>query len=244
MEIPALKGIIKRRILVNYRADPATVQSKLPAPFRPKLHNGHAIIGVCLIRLEEMRPTSFPLPLGVSSENAAHRFAVLWDDANGQTREGVFIPRRDTGSALNQIIGDRLFPIEHHRATFDIKETETDIDFAMHSDDGNVNIRVVGKVAPELPPTSCFASLAEASAFFETGCLGYSVRCNSPHLDGLLLKPAAWHVEALAVTEAHSSHYSDETQFPPNTVTFDHALLMRNIPHEWHTVPEPTALVQ
>ncbi|MES2463936.1 MAG: hypothetical protein V4671_25480, partial [Armatimonadota bacterium] len=101
MNIPVLKGTIGRRILVNFRADPDVVQAKLPVPFRPKLHKGEAIVGVCLIRLENIRPASCSLPIGFSSENAAHRIAVLWDDNEGKTQEGVFIPRRDTGSLLN-----------------------------------------------------------------------------------------------------------------------------------------------
>jgi hypothetical protein len=70
----------------------------LPAPFRPKLHRGYAIAGICLIRLERIRPVVFPSFCGISSENAAHRMAVLWDEPSGGSREGVFIPRRDTDS--------------------------------------------------------------------------------------------------------------------------------------------------
>src|ERR1700749_2901214 len=98
MRIPVLKGTIKRRLLVNFRVDPAVIQKLLPRPFRPKLQRGHAIAGICLIRLEHIRPAGVPEMLGLSSENAAHRVAVEWTDAAGVAREGVFIPRRDTGS--------------------------------------------------------------------------------------------------------------------------------------------------
>src|SRR6187397_1241068 len=98
MRIPVLKGTIKRRLLVNFRADPKAIQQILPSPFRPKLHRGHAIAGICLIRLEDIRPAGLPAIAGLSSENAAHRIAVEWTDSTGTPREGVFIPRRDTGS--------------------------------------------------------------------------------------------------------------------------------------------------
>src|SRR5258708_17977515 len=101
MRIPVIKGIIKRRLLVNFRADPAVVQRILPQPFRPKLHRGHALVGICLIRMEQIRPAGLPAALGLSSENAAHRIAVEWTDAAALQREGAFIPRRDTGSSLN-----------------------------------------------------------------------------------------------------------------------------------------------
>src|SRR5215212_6301142 len=120
MRLPIIKGTIKRRLLINYRADAAVVQRILPHPFRPKLHRGYALVGICLIRLEGIRPAGFPAAIGLSSENAAHRIAVEWTDEAGVEREGVFIPRRDTGSMITRLAGGRLFPGEQHRARFSI----------------------------------------------------------------------------------------------------------------------------
>jgi hypothetical protein len=102
MKIPVIAGLIKRRLLVNFRAKPEVVQRILPQPFRPKLHHEYSLVGICLIRLEQIRPAGLPGLLGLSSENAAHRIAVEWTDAAGIQREGVYIPRRDTGSFLNR----------------------------------------------------------------------------------------------------------------------------------------------
>src|SRR4051812_12690190 len=109
MRIPVIRGVIDRRILVNYRVAPQVLAKFLPVPFRPKLIQGVGMAGVCLIRLKHIRPRSFPLPLGLSSENAAHRIAVEWEG-----REGVYIPRRDTSSRINAAVGGRLFPGVHH----------------------------------------------------------------------------------------------------------------------------------
>lgn len=237
MEIPALKGIIARRILLNYRCEAETLQKLLPPPFRPKLHADYAIAGVCLIRLEKIRPAIWPLPCGLSSENAAHRIAVLWNDATGQTCEGVFIPRRDTGAKLTQWTGGKLFPGEHHGAAFQVKETTDTLSLRMQSHDGRMQVRVAGTIGAAWPQTSCFASLDEASAFFESGSLGYSVRRDSPDLDGLTLQTQQWHVENLAISEAFSSFFADGSRFPVGTAQFDHALLMRGIAHEWHAAP-------
>src|SRR5437868_10649871 len=114
MRLPKIQGVIRRRILVNYRVDPDVIQRLLPERFKPKLHAGSAVAGICLIRLEQIRPRTMPAILGISSENAAHRIAVTWTDDSGAVREGVFIPRRDTGSRLNHLLGGRLFPDEHH----------------------------------------------------------------------------------------------------------------------------------
>lgn len=80
MKLPTIQGVIRRRILANFRIDPQVMQHQLPSRFRPKVHNGFAVAGVCLIRLEHIRPKPMPDIIGLSSENAAHRVAVLWED--------------------------------------------------------------------------------------------------------------------------------------------------------------------
>jgi hypothetical protein len=234
MRIPIIKGKIKRRLLVNFRADPRIVQRILPPPFRPKLHQGRSLVGICLIRLEQIRPAGLPGALGLSSENAAHRIAVEWKDARDIQHEGVFIPRRDTGSFLNRVAGGRVFPGEHHAARFSVTDIDGHIDFSMQSRDDAVAVRVVGDDADSLPASSCFSSLVEASAFFEGGSLGYSVTRDADRLDGLLLRTLDWQIRALAVSEVHSSFFEDRQRFPEGSIEFDHALVMRDILHEWH----------
>jgi len=234
MRIPVIKGTIKRRLLVNFRADPKVVQSLLPQPFRPKLHGGHSLVGICLIRLEKIRPAGVPGPLGLSSENAAHRIAVEWTEATGIPREGVFIPRRDTSSFLNRVAGGRVFPGEHHPAKFSVLDIGDHIDLSMKSADGSVTVRVVGDETDSLPGSSCFSSLGDASAFFEGGSLGYSVTRDGNRLDGLLLRTVDWRIRALSIKEVHSSFFADRERFPQGSIEFDHALIMRDILHEWH----------
>jgi hypothetical protein len=190
-------------------------------------------VGICLIRLEQIRPAGLPGLLGLSSENAAHRIAVEWTDADGIQREGVFIPRRDTGSFLNRVAGGRIFPGEHHSARFSVLDSDGHIDFSMESDDGSIAVKVVGEDADALPSSSCFSSLVEASAFFEGGSLGYSVTRDGARLDGLLLRTMDWRIRALSVTSVHSSYFANRQRFPEGSVTFDHALVMRDILHEW-----------
>lgn len=91
MYIPTLEGTIDRRLLVNYRVDPAMLQELLPTPFRPKLVHGMGVAGICLIRLKHLRPRGLPTMIGFSSENAAHRIAVEWDE-QGVMREVCLCP--------------------------------------------------------------------------------------------------------------------------------------------------------
>jgi len=300
MRIPAIRGVIDRRILVNFRIDPDAMRRSLPDPFRPKLVGGRAIGGICLIRLKHIRPALLPLPVGLSSENGAHRIAVEWDDA-GCTREGVYIPRRDTNSRLNYAAGGRLFPGVHHLARFTVRENDDHYFVEMIGDehsrvsatgpldsrlrgndadgfrgndadaltgqrqdgeehscvltddrldcrlrgndddhtrvrvDGHTHVRVDGRVTTDWPAGSVFASLDEASAFFEAGALGYSATRTPGTFDGLELACDSWHCDALAVDDVYSSWFQDESRFPRGTVEFDCALLMRGIHHEWHS---------
>jgi hypothetical protein len=106
----------------------------------------------------------------------------------------------------------------------------------MQSDDRAVAVAVRGRPGGALPASSCFASLAEASAFFEGGSVGYSVTRSPTRLDGIELRTHGWSMEALQVDEVHSSWFADTTRFPRGSVEFDCALLMRNLGHEWHGV--------
>ena len=135
---------------MNFRADPVIVQRILPSPFRPKLHHGFSVVGICLIRLEGIRPAACPAAIGLSSENAAHRIAVEWTDPRGIEHEGVFIPRRDTGSVINRLTGGRIFPGEHYPARFSVIDDGHRIELSMRSRDGAVSVRVVGHEAKSL----------------------------------------------------------------------------------------------
>jgi len=48
-----------------------------------------------------------------------------------------------------------------------------------------------------------------------------------------------WCVESLDVQAIVVGYFDDAARFPPGSVTFDSALLMRNIPHQWYPVPPP-----
>jgi hypothetical protein len=199
------------------------------------------VAGICLIRLEQLRPRGCPAMLGVASDNAAHRIAVTWRDERGIEREGVYIPRRDTGALLNAVAGGRLFPGEPHYARFRIHEDLSGIDLKMETDDGGADVWLRAQSATRLPSSSCFGSLEEASAFFAGGSVGYSATRDGKRLDGLLLRTHAWHVEPLDVTWVVSSYYADRARFPAGSVEYDCTLVMRDLPHEWEPWPAPCA---
>ncbi len=231
MKIPTIQGLIDRRVLVNFSVDPGIIEKIIPQPFRPKIYKGKAIVGICLIRLKHIRPKGLPNFIGISSENGAHRIAVEWLE-NGENREGVFIPRRDTSSYLNSLAGGRIFPGRHYHAKFDVKESNGHFHIAFKSSDGTT-ISFDGNKTDKLNSNSIFETLDEASKFFETGDLGYSP--GNGKYDGLLLKTFNWEVEPLNVMAVQSSFFENENIFPKGSVKFDNALLMTQIKHEWHS---------
>lgn len=234
MKIPTITGIIDRRILVNFTAEPEVAMAMIPAPFSPKLVNGKAVVGICLIRLKDVRPKGFPAFIGVGSENGAHRVAVQWTE-DGELKEGVYIPRRDTSSRFKALVGGRLFPGRHYRAHFDVDEHDDNYNVAFTSSDDTV-VSINAKVAQDFPAGSIFNDLPTASAFFKTGSSGYSP--NGSKYDGLFLKAYRWEVQPLDVLNVQSSFFENEAMFLKGSVKFDNALLMTNIAHDWSSLPD------
>ena len=160
-----------------------------------------------------------------------------WEE-HGVYREGVYIPRRDTSSQFNIVVGGKLFPSIHYHATFQIAEGDGAFSVRMVSDDGETSVAIEACLASDLPEGSIFTSLEEASAFFEHGLMGYSESRKAGELDSLELQCNTWKVEPLQVISAQSSFFDDPQQFPAGSAQLDCALLMRAIRHEWH-VHEP-----
>ena len=234
MQLPFIQGVIDRRILVNFRVDGDVLAKLLPRPFRPKLVDGRGMAGVCLIRLKQIRPKYVPSWFGLTSENAAHRIAVEWDEGNHR-HEGVYVPRRDTSSRLNTCFGGFVFPGEQNQARFQVHELNDCYEITIESDDGQTQLKVAGHAAKTLPDNSVFRSLEQASDFFERGAVGYSRTSKPGEFDGLELRSQKWKVSPLAIERVNSSYFNDSTLFPAGSVELDCGLVMRNIDHEWHS---------
>ncbi|MFJ4626969.1 DUF2071 domain-containing protein [Streptomyces sp. NPDC088847] len=240
MRQPHLSSVVERRLLVNYRVAPDVAARLLPEPLRPELVHGHAVAGICLLRLGSVRPTWAPKVFGLRSENAAHRIAVEWDGPDG-VETGVYITRRDSASRLNVWAGGRVFPGEHGRAGFKVHETPGRSSVAFATRDGDTQVDVTVELSDELRGSELFADLAEASRFFQRGAKGYSPTRSGSHLDGMELHTDAWHVEAGRVRSAASSFFDDPDRFPPGSATLDCALVMRNVPANWRPLPTMAA---
>lgn len=228
MRLNTLKGTIIRRVLVNYRVDPEVAKAQLPDPFTPRLVDGHAIAGVCLIELK-VRPRWAPKPFAVHSFNAAHRFAVVLPEGS----DAVYVPRRDTTSRLGAVAADLLFPSGQHLAVGVVEDRGRRLHLDLSSIDASVQVSVTGSTVAALPSDSVFGTLEAASAFFENDSLGYSAGDEPGRLDAIELATETWSVVPFSVDQVESSYFDDPTRFPPDSITFDNALLMRDIEHTW-----------
>jgi hypothetical protein len=233
MRIPTLTGTIDRRILINYQAEKEVIEKFLPATFKPKLVKGKAIVGICLIRLKNVRPKGVPFNIGISSENGAHRIAVEWQE-NGVVREGVYVPRRDTSSRLNSLAGGKIFPGVHYLADFRVNEGQGRYDIEFKSEDGTF-LAINASETKGWSASSVFDDLEDASDFFKQGSIGYSPNKANSSFDGLELKTKKWQVAPLNVSKVTSTFFDNRDIFPEGSIAFDNALLMKDIDHEWRS---------
>lgn len=236
IKIPTIHGVIERRMLINFVAEPQYVEKILPKPFRPKLYKGKAIVGICLIRLKNIKPKGLPDCIGIGSENGAHRIAVEWEE-NGETKNGVYIPRRDTSLKLNTLVGGRLFPGKHYLAKFNVQEANDHYHLDFTSSD-DTTIEIDAALSESFNSDSIFGTLENASNFFKAGDIGYSP--NTKNFDGIKLNAYRWEIQPLKVSHIKSSFFEDETVFPKGSVQFDNAILMINIEHEWQSLTQIT----
>ncbi len=104
----------------------------------------------------------------------------------------------------------------------------------IRSFDRRMTVQLRASEIDSFPESSCFASLAESSNYFKAGSVGYSVTSDCCRLDGMRLQTDNWIVHPLAVEHVESSFFADTSIFSTGSVTFDHALIMRNVLHQWH----------
>lgn len=224
--LTSMRGTIAHRLLLNHTADPDVIAPLLPPGLRPHLVDGAAVVGVCVLRLHQLRPTGLPAWVGVTTDAAAHRIAVEWKEPEGN-EVGVWIVRRDSAQRLPVLTGGRLFPGAHGRAELRVDDDGTRLSIDLTTADGQ---RVDASTAPLTRWTSqVFASPDEASAFFAAGRIGWSAD-HRGRVEGLELCTEGWRAEPVDA-EARVSLFDE--LLPAGSWRFDHALLLRDLPVRW-----------
>ncbi|WP_394941094.1 DUF2071 domain-containing protein [Psychromicrobium sp. YIM B11713] len=239
-----MNATIERRLLINYRMDPELAQRMVPDPFRVQLVEGSAVAGICLIRLGQLRPAAWPFSResdvaglarwGWRAENAAHRIAVEWPGNSGLER-GVFIPLRHSSSWLPVLVGGRLFPAVHRKASFTVRETadETRSHVAVSMSSAQARLSAQVTASGSVPWRSkLFNDLTAASNFYQRAAVAWSPASDGRSVEGVRLQTGQWKVEAAELQSLSSSFFES---LPASAIALDQALLMRNISSHWRS---------
>ena len=223
-----ITGNMSRRLLVNWRVGVGAAIRVLPAGVRPKIVNGCAVAGVCLVRLDALRPVGLPAWTGRSSENLAIRIGIEWG-TGGCSRSAVLIFRRETGSLVNSLCGPRMEYGVHHRSSFSVFDDGCESRIDVRSRDGH-RVQVHTSDSSTIREGSVFDRIDQAEAFFRGGECGYS-QSNVPEIwSGLRLHLAWWELRPALVHHARSTFID---QLFDGGAVFDSAFIMRDIPHTW-----------
>src|SRR5579885_1217553 len=165
MLLQSISGLCVRRLILNWRVDPAAVKKHLPRPliFRPRLVNGQAIVGIDILKLTHMRPSGLPSFTGFETQNAVDRIAVEWDEA-GTIVQGFYVPARYSPSTVNTLVSmARLFPtvFTHAQFYFDDKANKYRVSIVAGANRLDLEAHETDNFSSE----STFGTLQEASNF-------------------------------------------------------------------------------
>jgi hypothetical protein len=120
----AVRGTIRRRLLVNAVVDPGEAAARLPDGLRPHVTELGTVVGCCLLEIDGVRPARIPAFAGIALRAAAHRISADWDDGSDEATVGVYVPTRHTDSRFAVVLGGRWFPGVHQRAGVSIAAPE------------------------------------------------------------------------------------------------------------------------
>jgi len=244
--LPGIDCHVARRVMVNYWLDAAVARRLVPAPLTPQIVNGYAVAGICLIRLEHVRPRGIPAAFGMASENAAHRIAVWYPRENGR-QPGVFIWRRETDSPLIRQLGGRLFPGKHNLAEFHVTESADGLDYHIRTEDRRADLRLRVRYSEEWGASALFRRFDDACDFFRAADGGFWCSLEEGSLDGgsFEVMPACsqrWEMSPLRVESADARFFRNPVHFPMGSVALDSAVLMRGIASQWVEVRDTPEL--
>lgn len=230
--IRPIEGVISRRLLVNATVDADVVRPLLPAGSAPLLvgADDRALVGVCLLRVRDLRPLGLPRAIGRSFEGVAHRISVTRADGSA----AVHIVRRETPDRVARVIGGRLFPGTHW--PIDLRPTRGDLRVEGTGDGGPPLLVDVLDEAPATgSPRSVLGDDAAASTFFVGADRATSPSRRTGRHEELLMQAAPFTVRSVRVRELVLDRLAWALGGVPSTgLSFDSAFLVRDVAVRFH----------
>lgn len=212
--LSSMRARIRCRYLVQFRADPEAVARLLPGRFRPALHRGHALIGVCYTRLDDPRSGWIPLThLTLGTDLLTWRIPAVVERSHrahpkgGRERRTVWIPRRDTSSWFGANCAGRLSRGRWRLSRFELDESPAGVTLVVERD-GERELVLRAEVTDELRG-SLLLDLGEAREVIGSQGESRPTFSLAPGFDELDLDPEHWDVEALDVREAFARPYAE-----------------------------------
>lgn len=183
----AMRGTIRRRLLVNAVVDPGEAANRLPDGLRPHVTELGTVVGCCLLEIDGIRPARLPAVAGMALRATAHRISVEWADGSEQAIVGVYVPMRHTDSRLAVVLGGRWFPGVHQRARIHIAAPVGRLRWTTDParDPGRFGVRVEASVPAEGEGSPACEPVAAT-------CLGANIGLSPDHrgvLEGARMEP-------------------------------------------------------
>ena len=225
---PAVRGTVRRRLLINAVVDPEEAARHLPPGLRPHVTAAGTVVGCCLLDIEHLRPAPLPAPLGVAFRAAAHRISAEWENDEGELVVGVYVPERRTDSRLAVALGGRWFPGVHQPAAIVFRDTADGFTWSIRGGDFSIAARV--RLRDDAASDLTCDPIAGA-------CVGADVGLSTNHhgvLEGARMAPSArtvHEVEVVALDSTFIAGFATATPAP--------AYLMEHVAVVWSREAAP-----
>lgn len=244
MPFSIARGVIDRKVIVQYRVDPDVLALQLPEPYRPRLIRGVGVAGVCVFRVRGFHHRLLPTILQNVSENIVYRVGVEWTE-DQKLCAGVYTLRQETSSLLKSTLerrtswGTRLFHahirVDDHEGTYRIAACSRDAQF---------RLLIQAQLQREFTAHSVFRSAEDAAEFlerqFEASVNPDDSRptvLGTRHATGLDEYNVGWHVEPLAIQQLVTEFFDDTARFPAGAIQFDCAVVASSVQPAWSSEP-------
>ena len=235
MQLPVIRGVIDRRILVNYRVDPGVLAALLPAPFRPKLVAASGMVGRLPDPPEARCGPRFLPPLAgdLLRERRPPRRRRM--GRGGRRREGVFVPRRDTDSRLNRLGGRAALPRRPLTTpAFTVRGDGRPLPRRPPQRRRRTSLSVVGGVNAAVAGGVGLRLARGGLRLLRGGLAGVLRDAPARPARGAGAAAPRWRVEPLAGRAGGVQLLRGPVALPAGVGRVRLALLMRGIDHEWH----------
>jgi hypothetical protein len=227
-----VRGIIRRRLLVNAVVDPDEAARRLPPGLRPHVTGtGGTIVGCCLVEFDHIRPAGLPATAGIRLRAAASRISVEWDDASGERVAGVYVPVRHTDSRLAVALGGRRFPGVHRPARITVAggpDAASGLTWRVDGA-GSLGIRLTVTASADRP--------SEATEPIGRTCLAADLGRSPDHrgvLEAARMAPTHRRARLIAVDDLHSGFLAGFSTAAPAP-----CYLVEDVGVRWSSVPTP-----